>query len=1150
MAKYLCSLFMLAVLAYPASIVQTVTFSPADLNFSQANGFDVITLNGALSTAEEGKPLLPMANVNLLIPPSAEIKDVRIRSFDRYEVPGVFYIHPVQTPRPLSIQNPPPFVQPDPTVYASDQAYPATIASVVPSGCMSGYRIAGVKVCPVQYTPANGKLVLFTRLELEIEYTEGVNEIYPMTDNQIRVFSEQVANLVINADQVQTFAPPQKESFNNVDYVIITSSALVSAFTPLKNWKTKKGLNTVIMPLDTIYARYAGRDNPEKIRNFIIDYWRNKGLVYVLLGGDDVVVPFRNGYLPYSPNNVPADLYFADLQWSWDGNRNNQFGELVPADTADLFYDVFVGRAPVDHAAHVANFIRKDTLYEKHPDTTYLKRILLPSELFWGSNMYHGRICNGQIANYFPATWRRSRLDDPTGAQIRDSLNVGYNFSHPLGHGSPDQVGVFTMALVPTLTNATMLDIMMSTFACDCGSFDGKECIAESLINYPGGGCVADILNSRYGWAAPPTMGPGEHISVTFYRGFVQNRPNIGKAIAYAKDYLRNVAKEQLSARWAHYSLNLFGDPELPMWRDTPKRLTVNHPASIPTGATNVRVTASFGGSPVKEALVCVMKGTEFHAAGYTNSLGWVDLVANATTVGTMDVTVTARDCYPYEATATVSSGSPAPCLAYQSCYIDDGNNHRFDPGETANLYVTLKNAGNAVATNVRGTLRTTCSHLTLLDSTSNYANIAAGDTARGDFYRVTVSAAAPQGAEAELIVNAAANEGTWQPFVKTTIGQRPDYRVWATHDTAFFLLSVTALGSIGTTDWRGEGHGFVYPETTAWTISKLQYGSMLCGTDPTYIVDRSFGVPCSVVNKDFRILDSIVPVIPPLYAHEEFRAIYDDGYHPVPRGIRVNQHSLTLSAGGYDDFGIIIYDYYNTGASQINSFYSALLCDFKCCGWSAMDLTDFAYTNTNRRFAFMKNQSYNPTVGVRLLDPRTACNLSVIDHQIYTGMTESVKDSFMTAKKTVATSNRAYNWSVLVSAGPQNIPAGGRWRVVYAIVGGRDTIEARVHSDSAQSWYDRFVKVEEEPVVVLGQHARFKLNSRIFTKQLAYAYELGPNERITVHAFDISGRQVASVLEKTGAATGTGTWQPEHLAGGIYFLKINDRTEKVIYLR
>ncbi len=41
---------------------------------------------------------------------------------------------------------------------------------------------------------------------------------------------------------------------------------------------------------------------------------------------------------------IPSDLYFADLQWSYDGNRNNVFGEYsFNGDTVDLYYDVYLG---------------------------------------------------------------------------------------------------------------------------------------------------------------------------------------------------------------------------------------------------------------------------------------------------------------------------------------------------------------------------------------------------------------------------------------------------------------------------------------------------------------------------------------------------------------------------------------------------------------------------------------------------------------------------------------------------------------------------------------------------------------------------------------------------------------------------------------
>lgn len=1157
MKKHLLVFLSLLAIVWAGRMIHTVTFSPNDLFFSTSDAYDLVTLNGTLTTEQEGKPLLPMVNLNLLIPASAEIRNVSVRSYDKYEIPGKYYIHPVQTPRPLSTQNPPPFVEPDPETYASAESYPDRIAEMVPSGSMSGYRIAGILVYPLQYVPSEKKLILYTRLELEIEYEDGVNEVVSLSERQLKEFGERVQKLVVNPEDVEALAPPLKQSLNysTIDYVIITSNSLASAFTPLKNWLTKKGFNTVVMPTETVYVRYAGRDDQEKIRNFIIDYWRNKGLVWVLIGGDDIVVPVRLGYLTdpvHSTGSIPTDLYYADLQWSWDGNRNNQFGEFT-GDTLDLFYDVFVGRAPVDNANHVANFIRKDTLYEKRPDTTYIKRILLEGEWLWSSIGYHGRICNGNINGFLPVSWRRSRIDDPTGAQIRDSLNVGYNFCHVVGHGAPTQVGYFTIDLVSTLTNATKLDIMNS-IACDCGSFDAKECMAETLINFPGGGCVADILNSRFGWGAPPLMGSSEQLDCAFYRMLIlKNAWEVGLCHALAKDDLRNIATTQYAARWSHYALNLFGDPCLPMWTDTPKTMVVNFPSVIQTGPQMVRVIVTTGGNPVKNAHVCIMKGTECHAAGYTNSLGWIELMANATTSGNMDLTVTARNCYPAENIIVVNSGAARPCLAFQSLFVNDGNNNRLDPGETADLYLTLKNAGTAVASNVRGTLRTTSSFITLVDSTSNYGNIIANDTSRGDFYRATVSSAAPQGTEAEFIVNAVANEGTWQPFVKTFIGlPRPEGRLWATHDTAWLLLSVTCVGSIGTTDWHGEGHGFIYPDTAAWSSSKLWHGSMVCGTDPTYMVDRFYGVPCSIINKDFRVVDSLREVRPPTWGHEEYLCTYDDGYHAAPRGLQVVQRSLALYDAGYDDFVIIVYDYYNRGTSAINNFYSSVWCDYWCTMWNQLDNSDYGFVDASRRFAFLKNSSTtrNHSYGLRLLDPRTARNVSLINLSLYTGLNEATKDSFVSAKRTVTSGLTPTNLAVIGSAGPINLGVGQTWRCAYAIVGGHDTTQAKAHSDSAQSWYDRFLGVQTEQALNTIAGKPILIKTRIFNKALNIFYELEQNQRVVINVYDASGRFIETAFDKTGAAKGVAVWKPRHLAGGIYFLRIADQFEKIIYIR
>lgn len=1140
-------------------ITKNISISESDLSLTKLDNYDLISLSGRYSTWEKGKPLLPVVSLNFLIPVTAEVTKVEVVSSDTRILPGEYLPYPVQTIRPLSSKDIYPFVKPDETVYNSTNPYPAEIVQFVPSGCLSGYRIAGVLLYPLQYFPLEKRLLLYTDITLNIYYEEGRQEPISLTRSQKELFGREVRNIVANPEVVETWSPLVKEAdAGEIDYVVITSRALVPNWDPFKNWKTKKGINTAIIGTDSIYARYAGRDNQEKIRNFVIDYWRNKGLKWVLLGGDDIIVPDRKTRLIIEEStitgSIPTDMYYADLQWSWDGNRNNFFGEM--ADTVDLLYDVYIGRAPIDNATNLATFIRKDTIFEKQADTTTLKKLLLPSQMLFSP--YHGRVPNNIIASYFPTSWKTARLEDPGLTATRDSLSRGYQFCHIAAHGAPTTLSVLSMSDIPNLTNGIKYDIM-NAINCDCGSFDAKECIAESLVNYPNGGCIATMLNSRYGLGYPPALGPSEMLDLEFYKCFwLRSAFEVGVAHDMSKDNLRNLAMSQAATRWCVYELTLFGEPNLPMYSVAPKRPTVTHLASIPANPQTYRVTVILSGTPVANALVCAAKGTEVYAVGRTNSQGWIDLFVSPTTTGTMSVTVTARDCLPYEGTCTVTAGSPRPCLVYQSNRIDDSggnNNGRLDPGETVNLYVTLKNGGNANATNVNSRMRTSSTYVTLIDSTSAYGNVNAGDSARGDFYRFSVSSAAPQGREIEFIFYTTANEGTWEPFLKLVVGVPTNPRsIWADHDTCICAFTVTTNGSFGTTYPYGEGSGFKYSKLASYGC--LYYGSMLAGTDANYVVDRFYGRPWTTINQDFRIVDTLRSIIPPRRAEEEYEAIYNDAGHPTPKGLEVYQWSLSLSQPGYDDWVILCFDYYNRGTSPINNLYSGLMFDFDIYNNVTSNIVR---SDTVRRFVYMRQSTTMfPVCGIRVLQPKAARNLSAVDHARYvtpaTMMTEAVKDSFLSGGIRMRTSDRAFNWSVCASAGPFSLPVNGKVRVAYAVIGGNDTTLALVNSDSAQSWWDRNVNVKEETYAHVYNLPSISIKPNPTSRTTLIYYSLPAKERLAVNVFDASGRLIERVFDREVVGNGCIEWQPANIANGIYFVKIEKASgssiNKVIYLR
>jgi len=399
--KIAVAVLALAAISLAGTMNQTVTFALSDLHLTAKDGYTVVNLDDALSTLEPGSPCLPLKSLNLLIPPDAEITGVEVVSSENVVVPGTFRVYPAQPARPLLEGHEVPFLGPDDAVYQRNGDYPGRLVDFTRSGSKSGYRIAGLFVYPVQYNPVSGRLALYTHLNLEVSYQEKAHPVLGITQSQAELFSQDVASIVVNPEQVKSFAPRTRALDGAVDYAIITPASLVSAWQPLLTLRRSQGLNAIVMPVETIYVHYTGTDNPAKIRAFITDYWRNQGLKWVILGGDHGLVPTRYGYLPYSTYTVPADHYYADLDWSWDSNHNGQYGEMT-GDTLDLLGDVYIGRIPCDNATQVGTFIAKDTIYELHPDTVYLKKAFLPWEWLWSYIGHGGFLVNNNIKDILP----------------------------------------------------------------------------------------------------------------------------------------------------------------------------------------------------------------------------------------------------------------------------------------------------------------------------------------------------------------------------------------------------------------------------------------------------------------------------------------------------------------------------------------------------------------------------------------------------------------------------------------------------------------------------------------------------------------------------------------------------------------------------
>ena len=1161
--RLLTVLLLAACTAFAGTITVTIDMHPGDVALTEKDGYKVVSVAsdraglGILTTPQPGYPLLPVYSGNVLIPAGAELTGITVAKVERTELGEGITLYPVQPPRPTNADTDVLFVAPIPSVYSSSSVYPSTPLTQIPAGSKAGFRIAGFTLCPFEYRAASGRLTLLSHIELAVSYCENAMTAPTLTRNQLQHAQRGVEAIVVNPKDAGVMAPRVAAKLGTeIDVIIVTSSAMKPTFETLRSYYMRKGFFTVVMPTESIYAHYTGYDNAEKVRNMLKEKFAQNGLKYVVLGGDVQICPFRHAYFEYSgySYNVPADWYFADLDGTWDDDGDHQYGEMT-GDNLDLFGDIIVARIGVDDATQFAHFFAKDTVYELAPDTSYLNNVLLPFEDLWSYIDYYGRIVNRNIALALSgmSTWEvDSMLYTPPATVVAD-INAGRHLWHFAGHGNTSSFGsTFTSSNISQLTNAAR-PFIVNSMACDCGDFDNGDGLGELLLT-DANGAVSAALNARSGWGAPPCMGPSEQLCIEFYNNYVKGF-NQGEAYNLAKDFWRNAAFSQMTYRWSICDWTFQGDPTMRMWRRAPREVAVDFPDTIPASPQTLTADVSYvGGEQAAGARVALTHTGELIVRGVTNSSGVASLAIPAVDSSwTLQLVAVAQDGKWFTKTVEVSGGYENPLVVYSRNWVDDPNG-RLDPGEESDVYLVVENRGNAAATGVSGMLYSDSPYLTVVDGTSTYGDVAVGDTARGDAYRVYVSRDCPHGHRAELRLFVTSGKGFWVSNLTLVVGlEHARSGVTAVHDTADFVMSVTANGGIGTTQWRGEGLGFIYPKSRAWSASALMHGSFMLGTDTTWVADNFYGVPWRETPLDFATVESLRVVYPAQLGDQEYICEFDDAHHPSPRNLLVRQRSFVSAKLAHKDFVVLEYCVYNEGGSAVSNLYAAAACDFRTMGWNLNDGTDYAGTDSARVLAYVMSASSGETLalGVRpIYPPATGGWANCVNQATYIsdGFTKSEKFRFMDGTLRSTTGTSPADWEAMSSIGPFSIAAGDSQIVAFVICGGPTVAQMTTNSDTAAEWYFPPIAVAEqpEPLAVTG----FELVPSVSSGVLNIRYSLPRLEPVTVTLFDASGRTVDATTVSPAGVSGELHWRPRGVERGVYFLKCGDQTQKAVMVR
>ena len=543
--------------AFSSELTWDFSFDAADVELTPRGEYTILSLaDGANPRDAIGAPAIPAKFANILLPDGAT--DVSVAATgDLVLLASDITPYPVQRVAPKS-KPLPPFTAPDADAYASADPWPSAVATFEGVHEMQGSTFVSVRVNPLVYVASEKALYYRPIVSVTVSYaTPSVAPRSSRSVSQNALATEMVNALVVNPEDADSPSAIRRRAAaraSSVDYLIITSSGLSSAFQNLANYRaTAAGgaFKTLVITTNEIASSYSGDDIQMKIRNCISNYVKSSGTTYVVLGGDDSVVPDRDCYGNVDNEtyewHMPTDLYYSDLTGTWKASGNTNFG--VRAASVDMSPDVIVGRIPVRTAAQLSGYLAKVQAFEA--DTSHTRNSIImggpaawcryyankrPSDDVTGdghagfrastrpgyvsdSEMWNRRLFRDGIYTNWSrvessitmkiacdsiTSWDSSTCGDKalSSSNLKNWLNNGYTHFMFSGHGYPQGWGMETSGNYSTsqASSQTNLVAFVFTDACLTGAFD-----EDGVNSY---GITVDIGTSdEYTYTSEPCLG-------------------------------------------------------------------------------------------------------------------------------------------------------------------------------------------------------------------------------------------------------------------------------------------------------------------------------------------------------------------------------------------------------------------------------------------------------------------------------------------------------------------------------------------------------------------------------------------------------------------------------------------------------------------
>jgi hypothetical protein len=785
----LCSLFVIGFLTLPSKAQwvslddgkseptpPNVTLLSSDLNsavvkinisgfhltelLTENKSYHSVSLLTEMFTNKPGFPEVPYIAEILAIPDQAGVS-VEIIEIGSVQVFKNIYLPPARESW-IEGRPEPPYLE-NPDAFKSDQSYPPDFAEMDKPVIYRDFRISRLAIYPVRYSPATAELHVVNSITVSVNFGEG-EVINPKTSRRKPIapsFAQLYRSSIFNYQQMLDLLYDGREDGHDL-MLCIMPDEFQESFQIYANWKRQSGTDIRITLFSDIGAN---ANNPDIIRNHISEVyflWENPP-TYVLIIGDDGVFPKK--IVTYPGYSFPWEEFFVAV----DGN--------------DYFPEMMIGRFTNQGDYRMQVMINKFMLYEQQPytdDPDWFKKATLCSNNAYQSQVDTKRFAANVLLEDGNFISVDTMMSDGTGwgygctysiNDIMSALNQGRSFLNYRGEGwSQGWYATcydFYTDNVSSLNNGqkftfvTSIGCGVAMFNASGGNCFGEEWVQLGSLTSPRGGIgfIGPTSNSHTTY--------NNRIDKGIYVGmFREDMDTPGQAMARGKLYMFNVFGNEYYVEYHYKVYCVLGDPNIHIWKDLPRDVTVVHPESIPLGHAEVEITVyhASSGLPVDTAQVTLV-GEELFITGFTDATGTVKLDVLSDVEETLTVTVRGQTVIPNQSSLEIIQADELIEPVGQPIIEDlNGNNDGLiNPNENVHIAFTLKNYGSTIAGNVLATLACSDENIEILTTNPiTYGNMAPGATIEGDPFQLFVKPDCPIGHTVQMQLHVESELFSW----------------------------------------------------------------------------------------------------------------------------------------------------------------------------------------------------------------------------------------------------------------------------------------------------------------------------------------------------------------------------------------------------